>query len=622
MPFLGTSGIVTFLFLFLAASAGHCLVVDPPSGSQSFDTQSAVASTPQPSSPSSTISSPSQYSTTVPTSLSSAQDTVPTAIAPTFTINPFAPVTASPTEATEQHEAPFNNIPHALSSATALVAPSQLTEQAQSTPTTNPADQSPPDSPIDQPAPSTPQISPLGPSEAASPAPQDKTSSAPQAETQNGVASEVGSPSQPGGQLQSSNGPSAESLSEPQAQGQSQGTSQTGPSNQSKATMQDQGNAAGAPSSQSDSGPHAQGGTQGGSSSQSGVSTPDNSNPQGGFSEQSKEGAPSGQSSVVSQGPDTVQTGSPSQSPGGTQALDDSQGQGFIVASGVLEATTQPTKADFAGSPFTVGNEVVTPNSASQYIFHDHTLVPGGPAMTIAGSLVSLAPYATQVAIGSDTITLQGAQAKTPPTLTIEGQIVTANSASQYVFGGQTLTPGGTGKIISGIMISIPTISSPPQPTKGLIDAGTASYPYSINAAGDIMLASQTLTPGGPPITAGDTIISEASDGSYVVIVSGGSTKTEALNLRISTTSTTNVRGHVSSLAGTGLGSNLNSSATLAFDTAITSSATPLEKLASPTLPMVNPTTTKASMAPKELGNAGERLILSAVVAFLAANTV
>ena len=628
MSFRGTSGAVTFFCLLLSASLDHCLVVD----SSAFVPSNSPF---QPSSPSSTIAH------TLPASITSAQDTLAVPLPPTNSINPGAPVTGTPTEVPAPHEDPFNNIPHVLSSATALVAPSQLTGQAQTAATAStPRGQSPTESPIDEPASSTPQPPSPDPSEAGSQASnglQVETPSEPQAEKQNGVALNVESPTQPGGQSQSSGGPQVESPNEPQAQVQSnQGNSQAGSSNPSMAGAQVQGNTPGGASSQPSAGMQAQGITPGEPLSQSNAGSQGNINPPGGIPGQSKAEAPSSQPNGIPLAPNVAQTGSPSQSPGAKQAPPVYQGgsSGQLsgdkpnIAGSDLEGTIQPTLANYAGPQFTVGNEVVAPNGASQYIFHDQTLVPGAPAKTIAGNSISLAPFATQVIIGSSTIALQSAQETSLPTLNMQGQIITADSASQYVFDGRTLTAGAPPTVISGITISLPTISSQQRPNQGFLTAASGSYPYSINAAGDIALASQTLIPGGPPITVGNLVISEGSDGSDVAIVSGGSTRTEALSLFISPTSPSSVQGYAISLAEAG--NSLNGSTTLASDTAATTSAraaspvtiNPLGNIASTTLPMINPTRTKVSAAPKELGNGTKGLIVSIVVVCLGATTM
>jgi hypothetical protein len=54
-------------------------------------------------------------------------------------------------------------------------------------------------------------------------------------------------------------------------------------------------------------------------------------------------------------------------------------------------------------APITVGGQIITANSVSQYIVSGQTLIPGGTPITIGGTPVSLGTSATNVVIGSST---------------------------------------------------------------------------------------------------------------------------------------------------------------------------------------------------------------------------
>ncbi|KAK0517451.1 hypothetical protein JMJ35_000606 [Cladonia borealis] len=81
------------------------------------------------------------------------------------------------------------------------------------------------------------------------------------------------------------------------------------------------------------------------------------------------------------------------------------------------------------------------------------TLTPGG-LITLSGTPISLAPSATALIIGSNTMPLNASPNVPPPPLTIGSQIFTANSATQYIIGSQTLTPGGV-ITVSGTRVSL-----------------------------------------------------------------------------------------------------------------------------------------------------------------------
>ena len=99
---------------------------------------------------------------------------------------------------------------------------------------------------------------------------------------------------------------------------------------------------------------------------------------------------------------------------------------------------------------FTVGNEVVTANSASQYVVNGQTITPGAPAVIISGTPISLDPSTKNVIIGSNTIPLEQPSPSPLPSFTFENKVITADSASHYVINGQTLTPGAAAVTISG----------------------------------------------------------------------------------------------------------------------------------------------------------------------------
>lgn len=71
------------------------------------------------------------------------------------------------------------------------------------------------------------------------------------------------------------------------------------------------------------------------------------------------------------------------------------------------QAATATTDASTTLLPaFTLGSSLVRPNSASEYIIGSQTLRPGGPAITISGSTVSLASDATKLVIGTESLAI------------------------------------------------------------------------------------------------------------------------------------------------------------------------------------------------------------------------
>lgn len=148
--------------------------------------------------------------------------------------------------------------------------------------------------------------------------------------------------------------------------------------------------------------------------------------------------------------------------------------------------------------PIIIGTSTITPNSASQYIIGSQTLSAGGPAITTAGTTYSLAPPASNGAlvINGVTITPQ----PQPPTTTITGaalviggSTITANPASQFVVGSQTLGPGGTALTIDGSTFSLPATGSVVVVNGVTTALATVTYTSSIaNGGGGSVTGSGT----------------------------------------------------------------------------------------------------------------------------------
>ena len=194
----------------------------------------------------------------------------------------------------------------------------------------------------------------------------------------------------------------------------------------------------------------------------------------------------------------------------------------LVIGTSTIHFSTAPSPA-----VITLGGSTITANSQSDFIIGSQTLVPGVSPITIAGTLVSLAPEASYLVIGSTTININ--PVPSPAVLTIGGSTITANSQSDFVIGTQTLIPGAPAITLSGTPISLapsasevviggstiylsPVASSPPAIIT--IDGSI----FTANAQSDFIIGTQTLIPGAPAITVSGTPISLASLASDVVI--------------------------------------------------------------------------------------------------------
>ena len=190
---------------------------------------------------------------------------------------------------------------------------------------------------------------------------------------------------------------------------------------------------------------------------------------------------------------------------------------GITPAPGARPAPT----LNFAGSTYSA-------NSLGQFVIGEQTLSPGA-AITVSGTQISLAAAGNVVVIGSSTELLAPNGARTAAMLTFDGSTFTADTSSEFVIGGQTLTPGGSIEV-SGTPISYPAGSS-------AIVIGTKTSPlsfatitsgvrpiitfdgstYTADASSDFTIDGQTLTPGGN-IDVSGTPISYPLAGTAVVI--------------------------------------------------------------------------------------------------------
>jgi hypothetical protein len=217
----------------------------------------------------------------------------------------------------------------------------------------------------------------------------------------------------------------------------------------------------------------------------------------------------------------------------------------------VVDGTTRVLSGNFASpTAFDVDGVEITAQPGVGFPIAGQTLQAGGPAITVDGTRLSLAPGGTALIIGSSTSAIAAAAgaATEIPELTIGNRIFTANAATQfYLEAGQTLTPGGT------VVISGTTISLDSEATAVVIDGQTRSFgsspnamitsspelirvngqAFAPNAGGTYLISGQTLSPGGSITITGPNgveTLSLASSGTELVAIVSGHTITNTLN--------------------------------------------------------------------------------------------
>lgn len=185
------------------------------------------------------------------------------------------------------------------------------------------------------------------------------------------------------------------------------------------------------------------------------------------------ESAPAPQSSQAPQSPPESQApqispNSPVNQPGTTTPT------APILVNG---ATTQPI-SPLANQPATIqiGSQSFTANTASDFVIGSQTLAPGGPAITVSNTPISLAPSASFLVVGSTTQKLGPSPAPAPTlapqVITVAGQTYTGNAASGFVLNGQTLKPGS--------VITVGGMPASMAPSGSFIVAGTSTMPLAM----------------------------------------------------------------------------------------------------------------------------------------------
>lgn len=183
-----------------------------------------------------------------------------------------------------------------------------------------------------------------------------------------------------------------------------------------------------------------------------------------------------------------------------------------------------------SASILTLGGQLFTANP-SGFNIGKSIIVPGGPAVTISGTPISLA-LSGVVVIGDSTVSLQQAQIPVPKVFTVADKIFTANPTG-FNIGNSRISPSSPAITISGTPIflgpsgilvigslttslsAVPT--QPPLPVKFFTVGGQT---FSADAIG-FNVAGSRVIPGGTPVILSGTTVSLSPSG---VLIIGDST--------------------------------------------------------------------------------------------------
>lgn len=186
-----------------------------------------------------------------------------------------------------------------------------------------------------------------------------------------------------------------------------------------------------------------------------------------------------------------------------------------------------------------IGSSVISADLDGNFIIADQTLVPGGSPVTALGKSIYLQPSKAAAVINGNTISIEKIppeprRSNPPVILPIGSSSIVANLEGNFVIGSQTLIPGGSpitalGKsiylqpsnpaaVIDGSTVALQqaplelSFSTPPK----VLPVGSSSI--AANSEGNFVIGSQTLVPGGSPISALGKSIYLQPSGSAAVI--------------------------------------------------------------------------------------------------------
>ena len=162
----------------------------------------------------------------------------------------------------------------------------------------------------------------------------------------------------------------------------------------------------------------------------------------------------------------------------------------------------------------TLGSQPVTASPVSQYVLGGRTIVPGAAAITVSGTRISVPTEGNAVIVGGSTVAIPNTAGPALPVITLGNQVITANSASQFLLGDQTLVPGAPAITVAAPASAVTAFG--PSPT-ALTVGGEVFTPNPTAFSIDGM----TISAGGPGMTVDGTPIRLGSSG---ILDIGGST--------------------------------------------------------------------------------------------------
>ncbi|KAH0370993.1 hypothetical protein KCU65_g2262, partial [Aureobasidium melanogenum] len=188
------------------------------------------------------------------------------------------------------------------------------------------------------------------------------------------------------------------------------------------------------------------------------------------------------------------------------------------------------------------GSATALPLLTGGYVVGSQAISPGGSAVDISGTVYSLPASGSSVVVNGKTTAIQAITSDNAVlTLGTQAYTAVAASATPLVVASKTLIPGGSDITVGGTAFSLPpdatgsivvnghTTSLATGASGGLgLSSGSMELSFTPLNSG-IIVASQTLYPGGSAIVVQGETLSIPAGGTAVVIQSGTTTTTKGL---------------------------------------------------------------------------------------------
>jgi hypothetical protein len=211
----------------------------------------------------------------------------------------------------------------------------------------------------------------------------------------------------------------------------------------------------------------------------------------------------------------------------------------------VINGATSYANAASSPAPAVLGSLTAASFIGGGYIVASEVLSPGGTAIEVSGATYSLAASGNTVFINGAPTAVQPvafsgptslANAASMPLPVVFGSVTaTPFIAGGYILATQILSPGGTAVEFSGTTYSLAAsgntvfIDGKPTEYQGTAAASLTVGSQTFNAVAasvtPLVIASQTLVPGGPAITVSGTTYNLPASGTGSIVVNGQTTR-------------------------------------------------------------------------------------------------